>query len=162
MLKEMTEHGILWRCLDCQYTTKFKPALFQHVESKHTISSGYNCEFCGKFCPSKNALRCHISRQHTCKQQFIFHATLSRCGAEDGQAPNRPRCVVELCGPRLPNKAKHIMFEHCESKHIESADYNCQHCNKLRRNRSEIPCYKRTPRIQFQTIRCPRIKILSV
>ena len=56
MLKEMTEHGILWRCLDCQYTTKFKPVLFQHVESKHTISSGYNCEFCGKFCPSKMLL----------------------------------------------------------------------------------------------------------
>jgi len=64
MQKEMTETGILWRCLDCQYTTKFKPVLFQHVESKHTLSSGYNCQFCGKFCPSRNALRSHISRQH--------------------------------------------------------------------------------------------------
>ena len=138
MLKEMTEHGILWRCLDCQYTTKFKPALFQHVESKHTISSGYNCEFCGKFCPSKNALRCHISRQHTCKQQFIFYATFSCCGVEDGQAPNRPWCVVELCGLWLPNKVKPVMFEHCESKHIESADYNCQHCNKFCRTRNAL------------------------
>jgi len=67
MSKEMTETGILWRCLDCQYTTKFKPVLFQHVESKHTLSSGYNCQFCGKFCPSRNALRCHVSRQHTSK-----------------------------------------------------------------------------------------------
>jgi len=68
MLKEMTETGILWRCLDCNYTTKFKPVMFQHVESKHTFSSGYSCQFCAKFCPSRNALRCHVSRQHKSNQ----------------------------------------------------------------------------------------------
>ena len=65
MVKEITEEGgSLWRCQVCDYVTKQKGALFEHVESKHTLSDGYNCHVCGKFCPTRNALRSHVSRQH--------------------------------------------------------------------------------------------------
>ena len=65
MVKEITEEGgSLWRCQVCDYVTKQKGALFEHVESKHTLSGGYNCHVCGKFCPTRNALRSHVSRQH--------------------------------------------------------------------------------------------------
>ena len=65
MVKEITEEGgSLWRCQVCDYVTKQKGALFEHVESKHTLSVGYNCHVCGKFCPTRNALRSHVSRQH--------------------------------------------------------------------------------------------------
>merc|ERR1712211_476 len=35
-----------------------------YVESKHVGSQGYMCLYCGKHCPSKNALRSHVSRNH--------------------------------------------------------------------------------------------------
>ena len=44
MVKEIIEGGgSLWRCQVCEYVTKQKGALFEHVESKHTLSVGYNC-----------------------------------------------------------------------------------------------------------------------
>lgn len=64
MVREEVEGVPLWRCLACPYNTKHKAVLYQHVESKHTFSQGYSCPYCCKFCPSRNALRCHVSRQH--------------------------------------------------------------------------------------------------
>ena len=133
----MTETGILWRCLDCNYTTKFKPVMFQHVESKHTFSSGYSCQFCAKFCPSRNALRCHVSRQHKSNQQLHF---LPLAAVEQKMVKHQTdqgvlwQCVD--CG--YQTKFKPVMFEHVESKHIESAGYTCPHCNKFCRTRNAL------------------------
>ena len=35
-----------------------------HVEALHLPSSGYNCELCGKFLRTRNALNCHMYRNH--------------------------------------------------------------------------------------------------
>jgi len=67
MSKEMTEQGIAWKCTDCDYQTKGRRGLFEHIESKHVGSEGYSCQFCQKFCPSRNALRSHMSRHHPMK-----------------------------------------------------------------------------------------------
>merc|ERR1712115_245534 len=65
MWKETTaDRGLIWRCADCDYTAKLKRGMFEHVESKHVGSQGYTCLYCGKHCPSKNALRSHVSRKH--------------------------------------------------------------------------------------------------
>merc|ERR1719220_2668024 len=65
MWKETTaDRGLIWRCADCDYTVKDKRGMFEHVESKHVGSQGYTCLYCGKHCPSKNALRSHVSRNH--------------------------------------------------------------------------------------------------
>jgi len=65
MWKETTDdRGLMWRCADCDYTVKDKRGMFEHVESKHVGSQGYTCLYCGKHCPSKNALRSHVSRNH--------------------------------------------------------------------------------------------------
>merc|ERR1712038_2052798 len=65
MLKETTaDRGLIWRCADCDYTVKDKRGMFEHVESKHVGSQGYACLYCGKHCPSNNALRSHVSRNH--------------------------------------------------------------------------------------------------
>merc|ERR1712004_464586 len=65
MWKETTaDRGLVWRCADCDYTAKLKRGMFEHVESKHVGSLGYTCLYCGKHCPSKNALRSHVSRNH--------------------------------------------------------------------------------------------------
>jgi len=73
MSREEVEGVALWRCLACPYSTKHKAVLYQHVESKHTVSQGYSCPYCCKFCPSRNALRCHVSRQHnSAKKNFLL------------------------------------------------------------------------------------------
>ena len=53
-----------WQCQDCLWTTKYKTRLWEHIESKHVQSQGYNCGICLKFCSSKHALHIHKSRYH--------------------------------------------------------------------------------------------------
>jgi len=52
-----------WVCTDCNHTTVNRTHLYEHIESKH-VSSGYNCQFCQKFVPSRNALRSHLHKYH--------------------------------------------------------------------------------------------------
>ena len=35
-----------------------------YIEAKHVGDAGFDCSYCGKHCPSKNALTSHVSRQH--------------------------------------------------------------------------------------------------
>jgi len=56
--------GHLWRCLDCGHTSKRTTDLTKHIEAKHVGDAGFDCSYCGKHCPSKNALTSHVSRQH--------------------------------------------------------------------------------------------------
>lgn len=67
MMKESTEAGVVWKCTDCGHHTKFRTSLFEHVESKHVESSGYICQYCQKFCRTRNALRSHVNRVHSVK-----------------------------------------------------------------------------------------------
>ena len=70
MLKETSvDRGAYWRCADCEYTSKDKRGMFEHIESKHVGSEGYSCQICQKHCPTKNAMRSHMSRYH--KQQVF-------------------------------------------------------------------------------------------
>ena len=52
-----------WVCADCNHTTSNRTHLYEHIESKH-VSSGYNCQYCQKFAPSRNALRSHVNKYH--------------------------------------------------------------------------------------------------
>jgi len=61
--------GFLWRCLDCGHISKRTTDLTKHIEAKHLRYAGYDCSYCGKYCPSKNALTSHVSRQHRNKCQ---------------------------------------------------------------------------------------------
>ena len=56
--------GVLWRCLDCSYSSQHKTTLARHIESNHVKGPGFNCEYCGKFCPTSNSLQVHISKNH--------------------------------------------------------------------------------------------------
>ena len=51
-----------FQCDNCDYATSHRPNMRNHVESKHTISSGYTCPVCSKFCTTKNAFSLHKSR----------------------------------------------------------------------------------------------------
>ena len=56
--------GYLWRCIECGYSRKNKVRVANHIEAKHIDSEGFNCDLCGKFCSTSNALQIHISRNH--------------------------------------------------------------------------------------------------
>jgi Pyruvate/2-oxoacid:ferredoxin oxidoreductase delta subunit len=49
---------------DCAYTTAYLTTMQNHVEAKHVNTAGFLCHVCNKFCPSKNALKSHVSRSH--------------------------------------------------------------------------------------------------
>ena len=63
MMEVADSSGSIWRCAVCGHETTRKAYLRVHVEAKH-LSSGFNCQYCDKFCPSKNALHTHVSRYH--------------------------------------------------------------------------------------------------
>ena len=60
----MLKDGSNWKCLICNHSSNRKSSVYYHVEAKHTASSGFSCHLCTKFCPTTNALRTHLSRQH--------------------------------------------------------------------------------------------------
>ena len=62
--EDNVEGGYLWRCIECGHSNKRKQAVEKHIEANHIQSDGFNCEHCGKFCPNKNYLQVHISRNH--------------------------------------------------------------------------------------------------
>ena len=51
-------------CTDCRYVTKKSSNLYEHIESRHCLTSGYTCDICAKFCPTRNAMRNHNVRYH--------------------------------------------------------------------------------------------------
>jgi len=53
-----------YQCQECTHLNRNKRAMFEHVESKHVQSEGYNCPVCAKNCRSLNALRSHTVRYH--------------------------------------------------------------------------------------------------
>jgi len=59
--------GRIFKCSDCDYETSVKGNLEKHIEAKH-ISPGVSCQYCAKLCPTRHALRMHISRQHSTVQ----------------------------------------------------------------------------------------------
>jgi len=64
MVKIPGETSLIWQCVDCEYSSKLKHNVFEHVESKHIQHDGYLCTICNKTCPSQSALRMHNKRKH--------------------------------------------------------------------------------------------------
>ena len=54
-----------WVCRMCDYSSKQKGHVFEHVESKH-INDGlsYFCAFCGNAFRARNLLRMHVRTKH--------------------------------------------------------------------------------------------------
>jgi len=51
-------------CTDCDYVTKYSTTCQNHIESKHLSTSGFVCRYCNKFCPTRNALKSHTTKNH--------------------------------------------------------------------------------------------------
>ena len=72
VMSKMLKDGSHWRCLVCNHSSNRKSSVYYHVEAKHTASSGFSCHVCRKFCPTTNALRTHLSRQHRQNMWIIY------------------------------------------------------------------------------------------
>jgi len=60
-----------WCCSECGYSSKIKTNLKMHVESKHIVSAGFNCEVCQFFCPNRQSLKNHFDRKHGSKRKVF-------------------------------------------------------------------------------------------
>ncbi len=65
MLKMSRGGRGVWICSDCQYETKKKFHMMEHIESKHIQDGlGYQCEVCSNVYKTRSNLRVHIKGQH--------------------------------------------------------------------------------------------------
>eukprot|EP00090_Calanus_glacialis_P024184 TRINITY_DN37545_c0_g1_i2.p2 TRINITY_DN37545_c0_g1~~TRINITY_DN37545_c0_g1_i2.p2 ORF type:complete len:104 (-),score=9.52 TRINITY_DN37545_c0_g1_i2:870-1181(-) len=63
-----------WTCSECNFNTKYHTTLKNHIEAKHLrAAEGYYCQHCNKYCPTKNALKCHTYRTHSQKQNTNYN-----------------------------------------------------------------------------------------
>ena len=53
-----------YTCLECDYKGAQKHHVLNHIEAKHMKVATYHCDYCGKQCPTRNALYAHKSRAH--------------------------------------------------------------------------------------------------
>ena len=54
----------VFKCTECDYYSVTKRHVLNHIESKHITHPGASCAYCFKACPTREALRKHVSRFH--------------------------------------------------------------------------------------------------
>lgn len=60
----MRKLGTMWECIMCGKSSKYKSDIRRHIESMHITSPGFNCDFCDKISPTREALRQHKLAYH--------------------------------------------------------------------------------------------------
>ena len=58
------ESGHHHTCTECSYSSTNRRNVVNHIESKHVTTCGVECSVCKKTCPTREALRKHIARNH--------------------------------------------------------------------------------------------------
>lgn len=64
IIKKMFKEGIFWYCSDCSYKSGTKSNVYEHVEAKHVIHGGYQCQLCTSVAKTKGSLRVHYNKYH--------------------------------------------------------------------------------------------------
>ena len=55
--------GGKWQCTECPYQSQ-STNIRNHIEAKHSQSSGYSCQICGAILKTKNSYSVHMSTKH--------------------------------------------------------------------------------------------------
>ena len=53
-----------YSCSECSYSSSNNRNVANHIEARHVTTAGAECPLCGKLCPTREALRKHVSRSH--------------------------------------------------------------------------------------------------
>ena len=59
---------MLWKCTECNYSNKLRFTVKEHCEI-HIPGLAHQCPHCPKTCPTRNALRVHVIRNHDQKKK---------------------------------------------------------------------------------------------
>ena len=62
--EKMVKEGSIWYCNDCSYQSGQKGHVYEHVEAKHVIHGGYQCQYCDKVLKSRASVRMHLKQYH--------------------------------------------------------------------------------------------------
>lgn len=65
--EKLSKVGGLWHCNDCSYQSSNKAHVFEHVEAKHIVHSGYICQICEKVLKTSASYRMHFKK---CQSQI--------------------------------------------------------------------------------------------
>ncbi|XP_023319847.1 protein tramtrack, beta isoform isoform X11 [Eurytemora carolleeae] len=60
-----------WTCFVCEYTSKYKSHVIEHVEAKHVDHPPYICGICGKNFKARNGYRQHFVKYHKLSLEFF-------------------------------------------------------------------------------------------
>jgi len=58
----LVKAGIKWACTMCNYESKNKQHVKEHIETKHIDQPGFSCSQCGKFLKNRVAVRFHAKK----------------------------------------------------------------------------------------------------
>ena len=56
------DDAMMWTCSECNYQSKTKGHVFEHIEGKHHVHDGYYCQSCDKVYKSRASFRMHTKR----------------------------------------------------------------------------------------------------
>jgi len=57
-----------FQCAECEFPSRLKSTVSNHIESKYIKHGGISCDLCGKVCATRQACRMHKSRDHNPKK----------------------------------------------------------------------------------------------
>ena len=60
--KMYRDDSLMWTCAECQYQSRTKGHVFEHIEGKHNVHEGYFCQTCEKVYKSRASFRMHTKR----------------------------------------------------------------------------------------------------
>ena len=146
--------GSTYHCQDCSYSSHNKRLVVNHVEAKHITTCGVQCQFCKKNCPTREALRKHISRSHKDLQIWtwinfitinqIFYFLESAVNLEDLKIKIDHKIVqldsglFQCTDCSYISKFRHNLPKHIEAKHIDHGGLICPICVKICSTRESL------------------------
>ena len=126
-------------CTDCSYTARDRHAISLHIEAKHVTNYCLNCPICGRICPTREAMRKHISRNHdkwyssvSINTAMVFSGYESLDMVIQSKiltiSQNEYSCIE--CGHIC--KTKQNISGHIEANHVENhPGVICKVCTKI-------------------------------
>ena len=120
----------VWKCKQCDYTNKLRFTVKAHVET-HISGQSHQCPNCDRVCPTRNALRVHILRNHDAKTTPIpknpdIDKQISEMATEMVEHHDDPdRLVCEMMEPSTDPDTGGMLWQ-------------CTHCDYAERDRLTV------------------------
>ena len=122
-----------WRCELCEYTSRIKSTLTQHINNIHA-ERRLACQQCSFMAAGTAQLRQHVKKVHSpaniscpvagCKRKFV-----QSCDIKDHikRTHSTGRYNCHICGKQADNEEK--MKRHIKLHNIDSEGLPCEHCH---------------------------------